>query len=40
MWASLIAQLVKKPLEKIIKDNNMTEEEIEKLYEFFNENTN
>ena len=26
------------PLEKIINDNNMTDEEIEKLYEFFNEN--
>ena len=28
---------IEEPLEKIIKDNNMTEEEIEKLYEFFNE---
>lgn len=27
------------PLEEIAKNNKMTEEEIEKLYEFFNENT-
>ena len=28
------------PLEEIAKNNKMTEEEIEKLYEFFNENIN
>lgn len=28
------------PLEEIVEDNDMTKEEIEKLYEFFNENKN